>query len=133
LPGNWKKLVSMKIRASLFLLACAAIATPALASRHNSTTLPIGSPQESASERPCQVVRSACEARGYHYPRHRKKEAVSLITDGKDLNKDCMTPLLEGGSVGGVSVPLSVLAECKALRAKKKKRQEEARRERQGK
>jgi len=61
-------------------------------------------------EGPCKQIMEACEQAGFQKGMHK--------TDGKGLYKDCMTPMLAGQSVAGVTVDPATLSACQQKRAK---------------
>ena len=59
---------------------------------------------------PCQAIRSACEAAGFHKGGHKDHD--------KGLWKDCMDPILAGKTVSGVTATADQVSACQAARAK---------------
>lgn len=54
--------------------------------------------------KPCQQIKSACEAAGFKKGDHKEKKGLYL---------DCLDPILAGQSVAGVSVGSDVVTACK--------------------
>jgi hypothetical protein len=68
--------------------------------------------QGGESMKPCNQIRSACEAAGFIKGGHKEK---------KGLFKDCLDPILEGQSVVGVSIGADVVTACKEKKLAHKK------------
>ncbi|HEY8272260.1 MAG TPA: hypothetical protein VIG33_15320 [Pseudobdellovibrionaceae bacterium] len=54
--------------------------------------------------RPCQQIKSACEAAGFIKGGHKEK---------KGLYKDCLEPIMAGQSVAGVMIGADLITACK--------------------
>ena len=72
-----------------------------------TTTTP---PPPTKGNGPCKQIIQACEQAGFEKGEHK--------TDGKGLYKDCMTPVLAGQTVTGVTVDPAVVSSCQEARAK---------------
>jgi hypothetical protein len=72
-----------------------------------SVASPTGSPSPEGGN-PCKKIESACESAGYS--RHGKE---------KDLNKNCMDPILSGHVVQGVQVEMADVQACESHRRAK--------------
>jgi len=64
--------------------------------------------------KPCQEIRTACEAGGFVKGGHKK--------DGKGLMIDCMKKIIAGESVPGVTVSPEQVSACKAKKEKRAKK-----------
>jgi len=59
---------------------------------------------------PCKQIIQACQQAGFEKGEHK--------TDGKGVYKDCLTPILAGQTVAGVTIDPSVVTSCQEMRAK---------------
>ncbi len=93
----------MRIQLLGLFLGVSAWATPDLMKKADSMK---------NTDRPCQLVKAACESAGFVKGGHK---------DGKGLWKDCLGPLMDGKSVNGVSLGADQVNACKARRKEHKK------------
>ena len=66
---------------------------------------------EGHKEGPCRKIKEACEAAGFMPKGHKQK---------KGLMADCMKPIIEGGTVEGVTVSPEDVQACKEKRDARK-------------
>ena len=69
-----------------------------------------GADTTTPKSKPCQEIKTACEAGGFVKGAHKK--------DGKGLYKDCIQKIMAGESVAGVSLTADQVSACKARKAK---------------
>jgi hypothetical protein len=60
------------------------------------------------AKHPCKQIEAACKGAGFTKGDHK---------NGKGLWKDCIKPIMTGGSVAGVTVDATVVQACQARRA----------------